>query len=291
MGCLLGLAVGDAVGTTLEFSKRDAGAPLTDMVGGGPFDLEAGQWTDDTSMALCLADSLIACGGLDRRDLMARFLRWFRDGENSVTGRCFDIGIATQTALLRFEESGDPAAGSTDPNTAGNGSIMRLAPIALRWFRDRDKAIAAAREQSITTHAAPQSVEGCALLADYLVDAIRTGDRALFGRPRPNPVAAIDAIGQGVWRGKPRNEIHSSGYVVHTLEAALWAVEQSSGFEEAVLTAANLGDDADTVAAVAGQIGGALWGRSGIPARWLHRLAWRDHIERRGMMLVGAGLA
>ena len=288
LGCLLGLAVGDAVGTTLEFSTRDAGERLTDMVGGGPFDLEAGQWTDDTSMALCLADSLITCGGPDQRDLMTRFLRWFRDGENSVTGRCFDIGMATQTALLGFEESGDPAAGSTDPNTAGNGSIMRLAPIALRWFRDRDKAIAAAREQSTTTHAAPESVEGCALLADYLVDAIRTGDRALFDQQRPNPVAAIDAIGQGGWRGKHRDEIHSSGYVVHTLEAALWAVEQSGDFEEAVLTAVNLGDDADTVAAVAGQIAGALWGRLGIPSRWLHRLAWRDHIEERARVLIEA---
>lgn len=291
IGCLLGLAVGDAVGTTLEFSARDIGEPLTDMVGGGPFDLEPGQWTDDTSMALCLADSLIACGDLDQRDLMTRFVGWFRNGENSATGSCFDIGMATQTALLRFEDSGDPAAGSTDPNTAGNGSIMRLAPIALRWFRNREKAIAAAREQSITTHAAPESVEGCALLADYLVDAIHTGDPTVFDRPRSNPVATIDAIGQGGWRGKPRDEIHSSGYVVHTLEAALWAVERSGSFEQAILTAANLGDDADTVAAVAGQIAGALWGRSGIPSQWLHRLAWRDHIERQGKMLINAGLA
>ena len=290
MGCLLGLAVGDAVGTTLEFSARDAGQPLTDMVGGGPFHLEAGQWTDDTSMALCLADSLIARGDLDQRDLMTRFLRWFRQGENSVTGRCFDIGMATRTALLEFEASGDPMAGRTDPNVAGNGSIMRLAPVALRWLRDREKAIATAREQSVTTHGSPESVEGCALLAEYLVDAIRTGDPAVLDQPRPNPVAAINDIGHGHWRGKSRDGIRSTGYVVHTLEAALWAVARSEGFEQAVLTAANLGDDSDTVAAVAGQVAGALWGRSGIPAHWLSRLAWRDQIEHRARLLIDAGV-
>src|ERR1700754_2398601 len=103
VGALVGLAVGDAVGTTLEFSRRDSMPPLKDMVGGGPFRLQPGQWTDDTSMALCLADSLLACDGLNQHDLMQRFLRWWRDGENSCTGECFDIGITTRTALMRFE--------------------------------------------------------------------------------------------------------------------------------------------------------------------------------------------
>ena len=102
LGCLLGLAVGDTLGTTLEFSKRDAHPPLTDMVGGGPFGLNPGEWTDDTSMALCLADSLIACGEIDQRDLMERFVRWWREGHNSHNGRCFDIGITTRRALQRF---------------------------------------------------------------------------------------------------------------------------------------------------------------------------------------------
>jgi ADP-ribosyl-[dinitrogen reductase] hydrolase len=160
LGCLLGLAVGDAIGTTLEFSRRDEHPPLTDMIGGGPFRLRPGEWTDDTSMALCLADSLIACGRLDQRDL------------------CFDIGITTRQALQRFLDTGDPIAGSTDPHTAGNGSIMRLGPVALRWADDPEQAMSAARAQSVTTHGAPAAVEGCALLAEILVEAIATGDKA-----------------------------------------------------------------------------------------------------------------
>lgn len=230
IGCLLGLAVGDALGTTLEFARRDAHPPLTDMVGGGRFRLQPGEWTDDTCMALCLADSIIARGGLDQRDLMQRFVRWWREGHNSHNGRCFDIGITTCQALHRFTETGDPVAGSTDPNAAGNGSIMRLAPVALRWANDPEQAVTA-----------------------------------------------------------DRDDIRSSGYVVHTLEAALWCVDRAGDFSEAVLLAANLGDDADTVAAVTGQIAGALWGRHAIPTHWLDRLAWRQDIEQRGRALVTAG--
>lgn len=284
-GCLLGLAVGDALGTTLEFSRRDAHPPLTDMVGGGPFRLRPGEWTDDTSMALCLADSLLAGSTLDQRDLMERFVRWWRDGYNSHNGRCFDIGITTRQALQRFRESGDPVAGSTDPTTAGNGSIMRLAPVVLRWAGDPERAISAARAQSVTTHGAPAAIEGCALLAEILIEAIATGDRVAALRSRPAGEASIAAIAAGSWRGKERSSIKSSGYVVDTLEAALWCVDRSTGFQDAVLRAANLGDDADTVAAVTGQIAGALWGRSAIPRHWLERLAWREEIGHKASRL------
>jgi ADP-ribosyl-[dinitrogen reductase] hydrolase len=286
LGCLLGLAVGDALGTTLEFAVRDTHPPLTDIVGGGPFRLKPGEWTDDTSMALCLADSLIARGGLDQRDLMEQFVRWWREGHNSHNGRCFDIGSTTREALNRFLQTGDPIAGSTDPNTAGNGSVMRLAPVALRWAGDPSQAIAAARAQSVTTHAAPAAVEGCALLTEILVEAIATGDKAAVLRHRSASEPSIAAIAAGSWRGKDRDAIRSSGYVVHTLEAALWCVERSDSFSEAVLLAANLAGDADTVAAVTGQIAGALWGCGAVPGRWLDRLTWREAIERRGHHLV-----
>src|SRR5690348_14077083 len=121
IGSLLGLAVGDAVGTTLEFATRDSQPPITDMVGGGPFALPAGTWTDDTSMALCLTDSLLAHPGLDPRDLMERFVGWMQRGENAVGGVCFDIGMTTRQALRRFLETGDPCAGDPDPWAAGNG--------------------------------------------------------------------------------------------------------------------------------------------------------------------------
>ncbi len=123
-GALLGLAVGDALGTALEFS-RPGPHGLTEMTGGGPFGLRPGQWTDDTSMALCLGYSLVERGGFDAADQMARYLRWWREGVLSSTGRCFDIGNTTAAALRRFEEHGDPWAGSTDPRCAGNGSWRR----------------------------------------------------------------------------------------------------------------------------------------------------------------------
>ncbi len=204
LGCLLGLAVGDAVGTTLEFVARDTRPPLTDMIGGGPFGLRPGEWTDDTSMVLCLGDSLIVRNGLDQRDLMGRFVRWWRQGENSHNGRCFDIGITTREALHRFLETGDPVAGSVDPMRAGNGSIMRLAPVALRWAGSREQAIAAARAQSVTTHAAPAPVEACALLAEILTEAIAIGDKEAVLRPRTASEPSIAAVGAGSWRGKER---------------------------------------------------------------------------------------
>lgn len=126
IGALLGLAVGDALGTALEFRPPGTFEPIDDIVGGGPFGLEPGQWTDDTSMALCLADSLIGQGGFGAEDQMRRYVGWWRDGDNSVTGTCFDIGNSVAGALRRFERTGEPFAGSVDPNSAGNGSLMRL---------------------------------------------------------------------------------------------------------------------------------------------------------------------
>ena len=135
-GALLGLAVGDALGTTLEFKAPGTFKPITDMVGGGPFGLEPGQWTDDTSMAFCLAESLIEKRGFDPKDQMDRYCRWWKEGYLSSTGTCFDIGITVRTALAHYLRSGEPFAGSTDPLTAGNGSLMRLAPVPLAFRRN-----------------------------------------------------------------------------------------------------------------------------------------------------------
>src|SRR5574341_1380286 len=130
-GCLLGLAVGDALGTTLEFKPPGSFDPIEDMVGGGPFGLQPGEWTDDTSMALCLAESLIERRGFDPVDQLDRYVRWWREGHLSSNGRCFDIGTTTAAALLRFERTRELWCGAEDPRTAGNGSIMRLAPVPL----------------------------------------------------------------------------------------------------------------------------------------------------------------
>ena len=287
LGAFLGLAVGDAVGTTLEFCARDAQPRLEDMEGGGPFELPPGYWTDDTSMALALADSLAAAGELDARDLMDRFVRWWRNGDYSCRGDCFDIGNTTRQALGRYRRTGDPLAGPTDPLSAGNGSLMRLSPVALRFWDDRPRLVAAAAEQSRTTHGAEEAVDACRAFAGLLADAIAGVPRADVLAPREFEGAeAIARIMAGNWRGRPRNEIRSSGYVVHTLEAAIWSVARTGNFRNAVLLAANLADDADTVAAVTGQLAGALYGLSGIPETWLERVAWRDRLlETAGRLL------
>jgi ADP-ribosyl-[dinitrogen reductase] hydrolase len=279
-GAFIGLAVGDALGTTIEFSQRDAYSPVVDMVGGGPFHLKAGEWTDDTSMALCLAESLVANrGALDPKDLALRFVRWWNEGENSVNGRCFDIGVTTRSALTSFLRTGRPA-GSDDARSAGNGGIMRLAPAAIVANEDAAKAATLARAQSKVTHAAPECLDSAEVLARILVAAIAGGGREALRAGIEARLASpkVKAVAEGAWRGKGRSEIRSSGYVVDTLEAALWAVAGSQHFEEAVLKAVNLGDDADTVGAVAGQIAGAVWGCSAIPGKWKLRLAWRDRL-------------
>ena len=279
MGALLGLAVGDALGTTLEFQWRDKKPRVVDITGGGPFQLPPGCWTDDTAMALALADSLLAMESLDCRDLMDRFVAWWRNGEYSCTGDCFDIGITTRTALERYRQTGDPLAGSTDPSTAGNGSLMRLAPVALRYWNDRDRLDYAAAQQSRTTHAAEEAVDGCRAFADLLADAISGKRRRDVLAPRSfDGAPAIAKIVDGSWRGRARRDIRSSGYVVHTLEAAIWSVARTGDFRNAVLLAANLADDADTVAAVTGQLAGAIYGLSGIPTDWLERIAWKDRL-------------
>ncbi|MDE0127019.1 MAG: ADP-ribosylglycohydrolase family protein [Bryobacterales bacterium] len=288
MGAFLGLAVGDALGTTLEFSQRDRNPRLVDIVGGGPFGLRPGCWTDDTAMALALADSLLAKGRLDCRDLMDRFVAWWRNGEYSCTGRCFDIGNTIRQALERYLRTGDALAGSTDPYSAGNGSLMRFAPVALRYWRERDRLDDVAAQQSRTTHAATEAIDGCRAFATLLADAISGELRRDVLAPRSfRGAPQIAEILGGGWRGKARNSIRSSGYVVHTLEAAIWSVARTGNFRNAVLLAANLAEDADTVAAVTGQLAGAIYGLSGIPNEWLDRIAWKDRLHNTARRLAG----
>lgn len=285
-GTLLGLATGDAVGTTLEFKSPGSFTPITDMVGGGPFHLQPGEWTDDTTMALCLAESLVERQGFDAHDQMERNVAWMRHGKFSVKGYCFDIGNTTAGALRHFEQTGDPYAGSTDSHTAGNGSIMRLAPVALAYARYPSVAIERCADSSRTTHGAPTAVDACRYLGALLVGMLQVTTREEVLAPHYSPVPGywaahplhpeIDTIAQGSFKVRQPPQIQGTGYVVRSLEAALWAFYHSTSFGEGCLLAVNLGHDTDTTGAVYGQLAGAFYGENGIPAEWRSRLAMHD---------------
>ncbi len=280
-GCLLGLAVGDAVGTTLEFRQRGSFLPISDMVGGGPFNLKPGQWTDDTSMALCLATSLVTVGGFDPADQMMRYCNWRDHGYLSSTGHCFDIGNTVSQALHHYKVSGNPFSGSTHPRSAGNGCLMRLAPVPMFYFPDRDRALHFAGESSRTTHAATECIDASRLFGDMLFHALSGASKAqiLFERdPEIVTSPTIQAIAQGDYCHKSIHDIRGTGYVVASLEAALWCFWTTETYDQAILAAANLGDDADTTAAICGQVAGAYYGASGIPVHWLEQLTMRQEI-------------
>jgi ADP-ribosyl-[dinitrogen reductase] hydrolase len=280
LGCLLGLAVGDAIGAAVEFKPRDSFPPVTGMIGGGPFKLAPGEWTDDTTMALCLAETLIETGTVDLKDFMTRLRGWLEDGENTVPGDCFDIGQTTRAAIEAFIADGWAGAANNGEDAAGCGSVVRLAPLAIRMAHDVEQAIQLARRQSRATHANVECQDACALFTAQLLDALNGADKDAATRQRVMALAPrVLFMSAGEWRDKTREQIRSTGYVVHTLEAALWSIWHTDNFRDAVLTAANLGDDADSVAAVAGQLAGALYGASSIPTEWLEKLAWREMIE------------
>ena len=213
---------------------------------------------------------------------MNRYVNWWRYGYFSATGECFDIGMTVQRALRRYLDTGEPYAGDPDPRTAGNGALMRLAPVAM-WFAADPAALRdAARASTRTTHAAPEALDCSELFAELLRRALVGAPKAaLLSGPAPaGCTPAVEALARGDWRDKPADAIHGSGYCVESLEAALWCFATTTDFESAVLAAANLGDDADTTAAIVGQLAGAHHGADAIPSRWRERLAMADEIER-----------
>jgi ADP-ribosyl-[dinitrogen reductase] hydrolase len=232
-------------------------------------------------MALCLADSLINCQGFKPADQMYRYFRWYDDGFMSPLGYAYGIGRTVHNSMQRFIDTAEPFSGSTDPSTAGNGSIMRLAPVPMLYRKLPEKAIHYAGESSRTTHGAPDAVAGCQLLAYYLLAALNgeskgeilTARRSVDGLSDP-----IRAIALGSFAQLERAQVKSSGYVVDTLEAAMWAFAHSESFAEGALLAVNLGGDTDTIAAVYGQLAGAHYGLGGIPAHWHEEIVMHDII-------------
>jgi ADP-ribosylglycohydrolase len=240
-------------------------------------------------MALCLAESLVECRGFDPADQLSRYCRWYREGHLSSTGECFDIGGTTRAALHQFEQTGEPFPGPTDARSAGNGSLMRLAPVVLAFASDQKTAIEMSGESSRTTHGAREAVDACRYFAGLLLGALQ-------GRPKGELLSAnfcpvpglwseaplarkIAAVAAGSFKQKDPPAIRGTGYVVDCLEAALWAFQRSETFREGVLLAVNLGNDADTTGAIYGQLAGAYYGVDGIPKAWRAILTYRDRIE------------
>ena len=286
---MLGLAVGDALGMPIEFSFDENFKSVTDMVGSKEFGLKPGQWTDDTSLALCLAASIVETGKFLPQDQMERYLRWYKKGYMSSTGTCFDIGNTTQIALENFEKTQDPFCGLTDTKAAGNGSIMRLAPVPLAFATKPKVAINNAAESSRTTHGAVEAIDACRYLAALIIGAIQGEEKKDILENNYSPVSGmwenkpltenIKKIAKGSFKNKSPPEIRGTGYVVNCLEAALWAFYNSSSYEEGALLAVNLGDDADTTGAVYGQLAGAFYGTSNIPAKWIKKLAHQKMVS------------
>ena len=291
LGALLGLAAGDALGAPFEGLRPGSFAVPEELTGGGMHNIEPGQWTDDTAMALCLAVSLVDSRGFDPADQMRRYVRWKNEGYMSSTGRCFGMGATTRAALERFEANGDPMAGSDDPNTAGNGSLMRLAPIPMYLLHDAARAKDVAALMSKTTHAAVEAVDACRYMTGILIGALRGESKEHLLSDLYSPVynywffqqsvltPRIDAIARGEYKDKEAKELPAGAYVVDTLEAALWCFYNTDNFRDGARLAVSLGNDTDTTAAVFGQLAGAYYGQAAIPESWREKIAQRAVIE------------
>ncbi|HEX7260563.1 MAG TPA: ADP-ribosylglycohydrolase family protein [Luteolibacter sp.] len=288
LGCLVGLAAGDALGTTLEFRNPGSFEPIDDIIGGGPFSLEPGQWTDDTSMAMCLSKSLLVKSGFDPLDQCERYLDWMKNGHLSSNGSCFDIGSTVSRALRDFQSSRNPFSGPAGKYDAGNGSIMRLAPVPMFYSQDPERAIHLSGESSRTTHQTITCIDACRYMGGILVALLNGENKEAVLSSRFHPISGawteadlcdeIAAIAEGSFKTKQPPAICGSGYVVQSLEAALWAFHHTTNFRDGALLAVNLGNDADTTGAIYGQFAGACYGIDGIPEEWRKKIAHLDLI-------------
>ena len=265
-GSMLGLAIGDALGAPVEFTPRGGFPFVEGYQEGGRFHLPSGAWTDDTAMALCLADSLIHNDGFDAEDLLQRFCKWAEHGENSSTGISVGIGQNTLRALGDFKRTGRLEAEAFGAKTDGNGSLMRLAPAVCFASHDLETAMNLAATQSRTTHASAIAEECCRFSAGLIFKLLHGAD---YETAKVDTLAfgwcdeLIEALGFPL-TGVDDGLIPSGGYVLDSLRAALWCIENTHSFKNAVLLAVNLGDDADTTAAITGQISGAIHGYAAV---------------------------
>lgn len=298
---IMGACVADALGVPAEFVNREklSKRPVTDMRSYGTHNQKAGTWSDDTSMTLCLIDSLSK--GLDYKDIMTNFIKWINNGEYTAYGEVFDIGNATRKALRRFEGGKAPLdCGGLSENDNGNGSLMRILPTLFyirsiygTEFTENDEAMDIIHNVSALTHAHKRSLIACGIyisVANMLIgsmdvlNGVESGiNNAIEYYKRHDEFAEelynFSRLSDMFFSETPVNSIKSSGYVVDTLEAAIWCLLNTKDYKDCVLLAVNLGEDTDTVASVAGGLAGLYYGYDSIPKEWISVIAKREYIE------------
>lgn len=269
LGALVGLAVGDAVGAATQYRRPGRFTPVGDMLGGGPFDLPRGAWSDDTAMALCLAESLLESAGFDPRDQVARYRRWQKEGYLSATDQCVGITAGTAGALARARWRRQAFFGSHDPDALDPEPLSRVAPVVLYYFADATQAMEQAAQAARTTCQAPAVLNACRALARAL-------HAALAGSSKATVLAAAEALVGEISRPAALGQ---QGSAPAALAAALDVFARTDNFRDAVLAGANLGGAADVVAAVAGALAGAHYGAGAIPTLWRSSLMKLPLIE------------
>ena len=296
---ILGVVIGDALGCPVQFETREEVAkhPVTGMRGHGTFDLPAGSWTDDSSLTLALLDSICRTGRLDLQDIMDNFVKWLDKGEFTPYGYAYDIGFGTMEAIRTYKENKNPLlCGGRSEKNNGNGSLMRIMPAVLYCWAQKlpaAEAIDIVHRVGSLTHAHIRANLACGLYY-FMAAAILGGTGALNDRLQAGLDAGF-AAGHGAdadnlacydrlrdlagFAALPADAIRSGGYVVEALEAAVWSLANTDSFADALLKAVNLGDDTDTVGAIAGGLAGLYYGYEAIPEAWLAALQRRDWIE------------
>ena len=272
LGALLGLATGDAVAAATQYRRPGSFTPVGDLIGGGPFALPRGGWSDDTAMALCLADSLLACNGFDARDQVERYTRWQREGYLSATGECLGITASTARALAMAQWRRQLFAGSHAPDQLDPEPLSRVAPVVMFFFAVEEEAVQLASDAARTTCQAPAVLAACRELAQALF-------LALSGQPKERILAAASSTAEPSAASGAAGGTRANGTVTEALAIALEAFAATDNFRDAVLHAANHGGNSDVAAAACGQLAGALYGAAAIPAAWRDCLLHRPLIE------------
>ena len=299
-GLLLGLAAGDALGQATRGQRRGSIATVDALTGGGPFGLPAGAWGDKTAMALCLAESLVSCAGVDAADQVQRYLAWQKEGRWSSTGVCVGASAATARALAAAHWTGNPYAGSHDPAQAEAEPLARIGPAAALFRSDPRAAVDAAVNCARITHQSPLTLDAVRYLAALVVGALAGAKKLELLAPNYSPAPGIwdpvalkpriRDLAAGSWRGKrPRVMVTGAHAAAGALATALWAFESGGSLKECLAAAAGLGGDADTTAAIVGQLAGAHYGAAALPPAWRATLARGDEIEALADALFKAG--